>query len=309
RAQARGGAGDQGGALPGAARARPRRGAPERRSGDRALEPPRPRAGRACCGHPVCVEHVRGQGGTLRLRAREARRGEARPGRPGALHADPDAEGDRPLPLPHPEHSPLAAAVPPGLERLQAGVGGRRAGVRLHGALRHRAARRGARGAAGRLSHPGGRGHARRGEGARPGGGGQGPVTGRAALPERPAGGEGQEGHLPAGALSRSNGGDVTEGFTVLVTGPTEADVESVALEIDGRLRARGVAVELIDSRTPDVLCLRAAGAATFVAGALARHGVVTVLALPAPSRAARDRARDMLGRLVEVYVRTEGGI
>ena len=101
----------------------------------------------------------------------------------------------------------------------------------------------------------------------------------------------------------------MTEGFTVLVTGPTEADVESVALEIDGRLRARGVAVELIDSRTPDVLCLRAAGAATFVAGALARHGVVTVLALPAPSRAARDRARDMLGRLVEVYVRTEGGI
>jgi hypothetical protein len=100
----------------------------------------------------------------------------------------------------------------------------------------------------------------------------------------------------------------VTDGFTVLVTGPTAPDVESVALEIDGRLRARGVAVELIDSRSPGAESLHAVGAATFVAGALARHGVVTILALPAPSRAARDRARDVLGRLIEVYVRTAGG-
>ncbi len=101
----------------------------------------------------------------------------------------------------------------------------------------------------------------------------------------------------------------MTEGFTVLVTGPSAADVESVALEIDGRLRARGIPVELIDSRTPGAACLRAEGAATFAAGALARHGVVTLLALPTPSRAARDRARNLLGRLVEVYVRTEGEI
>jgi hypothetical protein len=100
----------------------------------------------------------------------------------------------------------------------------------------------------------------------------------------------------------------MTEGFTVLVTGPTAPDVESVALEIDGRLRARGVPVELIDSRTPGADCLRAEGAATFAAGALARHGVVTILALPTPSRAARARARDAIGRVIEVYVRTEGG-
>lgn len=101
----------------------------------------------------------------------------------------------------------------------------------------------------------------------------------------------------------------MTEGFTVLVSGPVSSDVESVALEIDGRLRARGAHTELIDSRTPGAEFLRNEGAATFTAGALARHGVVTILALPAPSRVARDRARDALGRLVEVYVRTEGGI
>lgn len=101
----------------------------------------------------------------------------------------------------------------------------------------------------------------------------------------------------------------MTEGFTVLVTGPVASDVESVALEISGRLHARGLATELIDSRTPGAECLRSEGAAVFTAGALARHGVVTVLAIPTPSRAARDRARDTLGRLIEVYVRTEGGI
>ena len=97
------------------------------------------------------------------------------------------------------------------------------------------------------------------------------------------------------------------EGFTVLVTGPDGADVERVALEIDGRLRGRNVPVELIDLRTPGVAALRAEGAATFVAGALARHGVVTVVALPVPSRASRERARAALGRLIEVYVPSSG--
>jgi len=101
----------------------------------------------------------------------------------------------------------------------------------------------------------------------------------------------------------------VTEGFTVLVTGPVAGDVEGLALEIDGRLRARGIPTELIDPRTPGVAALRAEGAATFAAAALARHGVVTVLALPVPSRAARARARDALGRLIEVYVHCEGAV
>jgi hypothetical protein len=101
----------------------------------------------------------------------------------------------------------------------------------------------------------------------------------------------------------------VTEGFTVLVTGPSAPDVEAVAFEVDCGLRARGLGTELLDSRTPGAAGLRAEGAATFAAGALARHGVVTILALPAPSRAARDRARETLGRLIEVHVNSEGAV
>jgi len=105
------------------------------------------------------------------------------------------------------------------------------------------------------------------------------------------------------------DGEQLTQGFTILVTGPSPSDIEAVAREIDGGLRARGVATELIDSRTPGAGALRAEGAATFAAGALARHGVVTVLALPAPSRVARDRAREALGRLIEVHVSSEGTV
>jgi len=101
----------------------------------------------------------------------------------------------------------------------------------------------------------------------------------------------------------------VTEGFTVLVTGPSASDVEMVAREIDAGLRARGRPSELIDSRTPGAAGLRVEGAATFAAGALARHGIVTILALPAPARATRDRAREALGRLIEVHVSSEGTV
>ena len=101
----------------------------------------------------------------------------------------------------------------------------------------------------------------------------------------------------------------MTEGFTVLVTGPSASDVEMVARDIDAGLRARGRPTELIDSRTPGAAGLRVEGAATFAAGALARHGIVTILALPAPARATRDRAREALGRLIEVHVSSEGTI
>lgn len=95
----------------------------------------------------------------------------------------------------------------------------------------------------------------------------------------------------------------MTEGCAVLVTGPGAADVENVALELDWRLRARGVPTELVDSRTPHADGLGDERGMIFAAGALARHGIVTIVALPMPSRAARDRARDTLGRLIEVYV------
>src|SRR5262249_60934721 len=104
-----------------------------------------------------------------------------------------------------------------------------------------------------------------------------------------------------------SKGGRLPEGFAVLVTGPSAHSVEAVAFEGERGLRARGRPTELIDSRSPGVAELRVEGGATFAAGALARHGILTVLALPAPSRAARDRARAALGRLIEVHVSSEG--
>src|SRR2546429_1973968 len=101
---------------------------------------------------------------------------------------------------------PLAAALPPGVERLQASVGGGRARLGMHGALRDRAARRRPRHPAGRVPHPRRRGCARGREGARPRARGQGALAGGAALPERPARGERQEGHLPGGPLPRRPG-------------------------------------------------------------------------------------------------------
>jgi Adenylylsulphate kinase len=95
-------------------------------------------------------------------------------------------------------------------------------------------------------------------------------------------------------------------GFTVWVAGPDADAVEEVAAELYGRLQARHVEVELLDRRTPGVAALAGDGVerrVAFVAGALARHGVATVIALPAPTRAAREQARTELERMVEVAV------
>jgi hypothetical protein len=93
--------------------------------------------------------------------------------------------------------------------------------------------------------------------------------------------------------------------FSVWVTGPDSARVEAVADEIARRLSARHLAVEVLDSRTPGIATLLGEGAerrTIFVAALLARHGVASVVALPA-SRAACQQARADLGRMVEVYV------
>src|SRR5687768_14990750 len=94
--------------------------------------------------------------------------------------------------------------------------------------------------------------------------------------------------------------------FTVWVTGPRTADVERMADAIARRLALRHVPLELLDARTPGVEALVGEGVegrAACLAGALARHGIATVVALPTPSRAGRERARAALPRLIEVYV------
>jgi len=95
------------------------------------------------------------------------------------------------------------------------------------------------------------------------------------------------------------------QGFTVWVTGPEARDVDDVVSLLVGNLTGRALTVETIDARTPGIAGLdgEVAGAAVVLAaGLLARHGVVTVVALPG-TRTVRDRARADLGRMVEVYV------
>ncbi len=90
-------------------------------------------------------------------------------------------------------------------------------------------------------------------------------------------------------------------GFAVWVTGPDPVPVHDLAHALAGRLTGRGLPVELLDADTPgiDAAGANAVGA---VAGALARHGVITVVALPG-ARHVRDRARTDVERMIEVYV------
>ena len=95
------------------------------------------------------------------------------------------------------------------------------------------------------------------------------------------------------------------QGFTVWVTGPDARAVDDVVATLLGGLAGRQLAVETIDARTPGMAGLDAeatAAAVVLAASLLARHGVVSVVALPG-SRAVRDRARADLGRMIEVYV------
>jgi hypothetical protein len=91
------------------------------------------------------------------------------------------------------------------------------------------------------------------------------------------------------------------QGFTVWGTGPDEALVRTVMEDVAARLASRHLAIEVLDERTPGIGALTA-DAVACVAGALGRHGVVSVVALAA-SGPARERARSALGRMIEVHV------
>jgi hypothetical protein len=95
--------------------------------------------------------------------------------------------------------------------------------------------------------------------------------------------------------------------FTVWVTGPDMHDVEAIAHQVDGRLRAHGVRTELLDVRTPHIDALNGEDGLVLLSSVLARHDVTAIIALPIGSRAKRDRARDSMERVVEVYVPRPG--
>ena len=100
-------------------------------------------------------------------------------------------------------------------------------------------------------------------------------------------------------------------GFTVWVTGPEMGPVQAIAEQIAAGIAARAWPVEPLGASTPGIEVLAGEGGeqrVAFVAAALARHGVATVVSLPAAARAARERARTELGRMVEVYVRPAAG-
>ncbi len=91
--------------------------------------------------------------------------------------------------------------------------------------------------------------------------------------------------------------------FTVWVTGPEMADVCAMAHQIEGRLRARALKTELLDHRTPGIEWLNGDGALAFLTSTLARHGIVSIVALPVGARSVRERARLGIDRFAEVYV------
>ena len=95
--------------------------------------------------------------------------------------------------------------------------------------------------------------------------------------------------------------------FVVWVTGADAAAVGAVADVLARRLAAREVVHEVLDRATPGIAAFGpddAPRAVAFGAGVLARHGVATVVAVPTPRRAARDRARADVGCMIEVEVR-----
>ncbi len=96
--------------------------------------------------------------------------------------------------------------------------------------------------------------------------------------------------------------------FSVWVTGPDQGATETLADQLARRLAARHLRVEVLDSRCPGIDALAGegfAGRACFVVGALERHEVIAVVALPLPTRAERERVRAELGRMIEVSVRS----
>jgi adenylylsulfate kinase len=104
--------------------------------------------------------------------------------------------------------------------------------------------------------------------------------------------------------------------FCLWLTGLPSAGKSTTAREVAELLRARGWPVELLDGDevrrdlSPDLGFDRAArethaNRVVFVAKLLVRNGVVPIVALISPYASSRARARQQIGRFVEVYVAT----
>ena len=105
-------------------------------------------------------------------------------------------------------------------------------------------------------------------------------------------------------------------GFAVWITGLPASGKSTVAAALAEELRARGVAVEVLESDalrrvfTPHPRYDEAErdafyGQIAFIGALFARHGIAVIFDATANLRAYRDRARQQIPRFLEVYVDT----
>lgn len=110
----------------------------------------------------------------------------------------------------------------------------------------------------------------------------------------------------------------IEQGFTIWLTGLPCSGKSTIARQLARALLRRGRRVEVLDgdivrqnlsyglgfSREDRDRNIRRIA---FVANLLARNGVIVIVALVSPYRAARDEARRLLGEFFEVYVDCPG--
>ncbi len=104
------------------------------------------------------------------------------------------------------------------------------------------------------------------------------------------------------------------QGFTLWLTGLSGAGKTTIALELEARLRARGVRIERLDGDTVREGLTRDLGFSkedrdkniervTYVAKLLSRNGVGVIASFISPYREARDKARAGTTNFIEVHV------
>ena len=105
-------------------------------------------------------------------------------------------------------------------------------------------------------------------------------------------------------------------GFCLWLTGLPSAGKTTIGLAIAPKLAARGRRVELLDGdeirrglsadlgfdrKSREIHAARV----TFLAKLLSRNGVIPIVTLISPYRSSREKARNDIGKFVEVYVST----